>query len=137
MPGTIPISADYMIVPDAGTNQYDEQRVFAEQGREILIMDHHLYEGHYEHPNVTIVNNQTSPDFPNKSLSGAGVVYKTIQAYSQKYLKNEFYKNFQDIAAVGIIADMMLVSELDNNFIISNGLKTLVNPFLKALLVQQ
>jgi len=134
---TIPTTADYIIIPDAGSNQYDEQKLFAEQGRQVLIMDHHIIETFFEHENVVLVNNQMDDGFTNKSLSGAGVVYKVIQAYSSKYLKNNFYKNFQDIAAVGIIADMMLVSELDNNFLIINGLKTLVNPFLKALLIQQ
>lgn len=137
IPDTVPITADYVIIPDAGSNQFDEQRELAQQGRKVLIMDHHHVDNIQTMENVIVVNNQTSKDFRNKYLSGAGVVYKVIQHFSKKYLSNNLYETFTDLAAVGIISDMMDTRELDNNFIIYYGLKNINNPLLKAILNKQ
>ena len=137
---TIPIDADYIIIPDAGSMQFDEQEELSRQGRKVIILDHHnLSQNYPRFKNVVIVNNQSSPDFKNKYLSGAGVVYKTIQAFNtiyEDYFPN-VYKEFIDLAAVGIIADMMDTKELDNNYIIYKGLNNIKNPMLKALLEKQ
>ena len=77
----IPEDCDYVIIPDAGSMQLEEQRILAEQGKIVIIMDHHTVTASYVHSNVIIVNNQCSPLFPNKALSGAGVTFKIIQLY--------------------------------------------------------
>jgi single-stranded-DNA-specific exonuclease len=87
--------------------------------------------------NVIICNNQISPNFENKYLSGAGMVYKVIQRYSQKYHDGEFHRKYIDLAAIGIISDMMDTRTLDNNYIIYYGLRSLKNPLIKALLAKQ
>ena len=136
---TVPITADYIIIPDAGSNQVEEQERLSETGRVVLIIDHHKMETQKEIENVIIVNNQDSPEFENKSLSGAGMVYKVIQAYNLKY-RDEFpliYQDYADLAAVGIVSDMMDTRNLDNNYIIYKGLKNIKNPFLQAMLVKQ
>ena len=137
---TIPIDADIIVIPDAGSMQFDEQEQLANQGRKVIVLDHHNIGSNYpKFENVIIVNNQSSKNFKNKFLSGAGVVYKTIQAfntiYSEKFPK--IYEKFSDLAAVGIIADMMDTRELDNNYIIRKGLKNIINPMFKALLEKQ
>ena len=136
---TIPIDADYIIIPDAGSMQFDEQEELSRQGRKVIILDHHNVQNYPEFENVVIVNNQSSPNFKNKFLSGAGVVYKTIQAFNSIYVPNnpKLYQTFTDLAAVGIIADMMDTRELDNNYIIHYGLKNIQNPMLKSLLEKQ
>ena len=137
---TIPITSDYIIIPDAASVQFDEQKQLSEKGYTTIILDHHNLDSNYERfKNVVIVNNQSSPRFKNKSLSGAGVVYKTIQAFNH-YYRDEFpmiYQEFADLAALGIVADMMDTRELDNNYIIYHGAKNITNPMLKALLKKQ
>lgn len=137
---TVPISADYIIIPDAGSVQFDEQKELSAKGYKVIIIDHHNISPNYErYENVIIVNNQSSVNFKNKSLSGAGVVYKTIQAFNN-YYKDEFpmiYEDYADLAAIGIVADMMDTRELDNNFIIHKGRNNIVNPMLKALIKKQ
>lgn len=136
---TVPVWSDVIIIPDAGSNQTDEQYTLSENGRHVFIMDHHIVKDLNDNiPNVVIVNNQTSPQFKNKSLSGAGVVYKVIQAYDEAYGGNTgLYKKFEDLAALGIIADCMDTRDLDNNAIIRNGLKYINNKMFLALLKQQ
>lgn len=136
---TIPIDTDYVIIPDAGSMQIDEQEEMSKKGYQVIIIDHHHASNFIPIENVIVVNNQLSPRFKNKSLSGAGVVYKTIQAFNNLYA-NEFpsiYEEFTDLAALGIISDMMDTRNLDNNYIIYKGLKNVQNPMLRALLEKQ
>lgn len=119
------------------SNQLEEQEVLSNSDRQVLIMDHHNVTQSADFPNVIIVNNQTSEGFSNKELSGAGVVYKVIQAYDEVYGKKILYKRYEDLAALGIVADMMDVRTLDNNAIIMNGLSVIHNNLFKALLEKQ
>lgn len=134
---TIPVWTDIVVVPDAGSNQLDEHEVMSNQGRTVLIMDHHNVTRSQEFNNVIIVNNQTSPNFKNKDLSGAGVVFKVIQAYDEVYGKKILYKRYEDLAALGIVADCMDSRNLDNNAIIRNGLSVIYNNLFKALIDHQ
>lgn len=134
---TIPVDAQVVVIPDAGSNQLEEQEFLAFQGRTVLIMDHHVVNHFQDFKNVIIVNNQTSNNYHNKSLSGAGVVYKVIQAYAQTYLNNQSYKNYEDLAALGIVADCMDCRTLDNNAIVMNGLSHICNPMLAQFLEKQ
>jgi single-stranded-DNA-specific exonuclease len=136
--GTIPIDADVIVIPDAGSMQFDEQKEISRSGRPMIILDHHKVENPPKFEGVILVNNQSSKNFQNKFLSGAGVVYKTIQAYTEKYLKGGLlYEHFADLAAVGIISDMMDTRTLDNNYIIQKGLSNIQNPMLQSLLEKQ
>ena len=60
-----------IIIPDAASNDYDYHKQLKAEGRDIIILDHH------EAPTISedaiVINNQLS-DYPNKQLSGAGVV---------------------------------------------------------------
>lgn len=134
---TIPMITDIVVIPDAGSNQLDEQEVMSNQGRTVLVMDHHNVTRSADFDNVIIVNNQTSLNFKNKDLSGAGVVFKVIQAYDEKYGKKILYKRYEDLAALGIIADCMDSRNLDNNAIIRNGLSVIHNNLFKALVEHQ
>lgn len=136
---TVPFGTDIVIIPDAGSNQVDEfHELTVERPMKVLVMDHHIINHPSNFDNVVIVNNQDSKDFNNKHLSGAGVVYKVIQAYDEIYNnKSGLYKEFEDLAALGIIADAMDSRTLDNNAIIKNGLNNINNPMIMAMLAQQ
>lgn len=134
---TVPVYTDIVVIPDAGSNQTDEQWELVNDGKKVLIMDHHHVDEFYDHPDVIIVNNQTSPEFSNKYLSGAGVVYKVIQHFSEKYHDGKTHEHFMDLAALGIISDMMDTRNIDNNYIIHHGLKNIKNRLFKAILEKQ
>jgi single-stranded-DNA-specific exonuclease len=128
---------DIVIIPDAGSNQFEIQEQLSKAGKQVLIMDHHLVDNFITIDNVIVVNNQLSSKFKNKFLSGAGVVYKVIQAYSNKYHDGKYHINFMDLTALGIISDMMDTRILDNNYLIYHGLRNIQNPLFKALLQKQ
>ena len=129
----VDFSQDLVIIPDAGSNQYDEL-IELRQRADVLIIDHHIADIDVNHEKVVVINNQTSDFFENKSLSGAGMAYKFVQAYSEKYGHGEMYKRYLDLAAIGIVADSMDTRNLDNNYLIYHGLKNIENPMIKALL---
>ena len=134
---SVPQDAKYIIIPDAGSNQIDEQKELVRKGKKVLVIDHHLVDTYEEVPGAIVVNNQLSPKFKNKFLSGAGMVYKVIQCYSKKYGDNKHHEEYIDLAALGLISDMMDTRDLDNNFLIAMGLKSIKNPMFKALLIKQ
>lgn len=135
VPSEVPFGTALVIVPDAGSNQFEEFQELEGRGVDSLILDHHLVDMAYESDRVVVVNNQLSEKFPNKSLSGAGMVYKFIQAYSKTYGGDA--DKYVDLAMLGILSDMMLITELDNNFIIKKGLNNINNKMFKALLKKQ
>lgn len=135
---TIPEDCDFIVIPDAGSMQLEEQQKLNEQGKKVLILDHHTVTETIALPNVVIINNQTSPQFKNKSLSGAGIVYLFIKAYDESYFKDSYiYEQFVDLAALGIISDAMDTRTLGNNYIIQKGLTHIRNKMFQELLKRQ
>lgn len=135
---TVPEDADYVILPDSGSMQLEEQLELANAGKTVIILDHHSVSSQNNLPNVILVNNQASPNFSNKDLSGAGVVFKIIQAYELAYPSGEHLANkFYDLAALGILSDMMNMRNLDNNYIVYQGLHNINNKMFLALLEKQ
>ena len=129
----VPHEAKLIVIPDAGSNQYEEHKILKEQGFDILILDHHLCEAESE--NAIVINNQLGK-YPNRDLSGAGVVYKFIKYFDIKYGYN-YADNFLDLAAMGIIGDMMDLRNLETRYIISQGLTNLKNYGLTRFALKQ
>ena len=136
---TVPSEANLIIIPDAGSNQVEELTALVNMGKTVVVLDHHQVEDEIasEASGAIIVNNQMSPDFPNKSLSGAGVVYKFLQYFDTYYYKSDLYKQFADIATFGILADAMDMRTLDNNFIAYEGLNHIHNKLIRAVINRQ
>lgn len=129
---------DLIILPDSSTNDY----AYHERLKEVapcLILDHHeLSDGTQLSDNAIIINNQTSPDYPNKQLTGAGVVWQFCR-YLDEELGINYANDFIDLAAFGIIGDMGSVVEPENAYIIREGLKAknIKNVFFKTLIEKQ
>jgi len=132
---TVPVMTDLVIIPDAGSNQTKEIQELVRLGMDVLVLDHHIVdEVHQECGKSCIINNRTSLDFHNDSLSGAGVTFKFIQGYSEANNLGNWYKSQADLAALGIIADMMDTRNIDNNYIIKMGIRNVRNPMILAML---
>lgn len=127
---------DLIILPDSSTNDYE----YHEQLKEVapcLVLDHHeLEEGTPISSNAIIINNQISPLYSNKELTGAGVVWQFCR-HVDLLAGKDYAEQFVDLAAWGIIGDMGSVLEPENAYIISKGLKNVRNKFFKILLDKQ
>ena len=129
----IPEDTDLAIFPDAGTNNIKEHQLLKEGGVDVLVIDHHQCEEESEY--ATIINNQIG-DYPNKFLSGGGVVYKFLQVMdSILEIKNS--EKFIDMAAVSIVGDMMDLRDYENRYIVRKGLNNIKNIGLVQLVEQQ
>lgn len=135
----IPNDIDVVVVPDAGSMQKEEQQTLLNSGKIVIILDHHEVTGDIiDNENLVLVNNQCSPLFTNKFLSGAGVTFKCIQAYEETFPDLFIQaKDYYDLAALGLISDMMDLRTLDNNYIVYYGLNNIKNEMFKALIKKQ
>lgn len=130
----VPSDVQLVIIPDAGSNQYKEHRQLQERGIETIVLDHHECEKESKY--AIVVNNQLSPEYPTKSLTGAAIVYKFLKALDDK-LNISHADHYLDLVSVGLIADMADSRELETRYYMLKGLKQIKNTFLKALFDKQ
>lgn len=131
---TVPEDTKLVIIPDAGSNQYEEHKQLSEKDIEVIVLDHHLCDKESKY--AIIVNNQLSPNYPNKNFSGVGIVYKLCQALDH-LLKVNYADNYLDLVAMGNIADSMDMRELETRYYVLKGLQQIKNPFLQSLIEKQ
>lgn len=135
--------AKLILIADAGTNDANEFNVLIDKGTDCLVIDHH--DANYqeeseeeinyqtaEYNNAIIVNNQLSPEYYNKDLSGAGVVYRFLQALDEE-LWEDYADNFLDLCCVGNVADVMDIRNFETRYFINQGIANFKNKFLVAL----
>ena len=118
-----------VIVPDAGSNDYEEHKLLKERGVEVIVLDHHEAERISE--NAIIINNQLS-DYPNKNMSGVGVVWQFC-SYIDTLNSTNYANDYLDLVALGMDADMMSMTSIETKHLISKGLKQVQNPFFAAM----
>jgi single-stranded-DNA-specific exonuclease len=125
--------ADLLILIDSSSNDVEVCKNIAENvGCDIIILDHHAIER--ENPYVLLVNPQQEGDeYPNKYLSGAGVVFKTIQVMEDTLDSVDPWQ-YIDLVAVGMYADVMRVDVLENRYLIMQGLRNMKNVGLVRIL---
>ena len=122
---------ELIIIPDAASNDYEYHKKLKEDGRQIIILDHH------EAPQVSedaiVINNQLS-DYPNKALSGAGVVWQFCR-YLDRLLKTDNASQYIDLAALGNCGDMMSLKSIETKHIITKGFRNdnIKNPFIYGM----
>lgn len=126
---------DLVIVPDAGSNDVVQLRELEELGIDVIILDHHEIEERdfwytEMHPHLYLINNQL-PQYPNKELSGVGVVYQFCRMIDILYDFN-FADNYLDLVALGNTGDMMSLRSFETRYLISKGLQpeNIKNPFI-------
>ena len=116
-----------IFVPDAGSSEYLKHSQLKAAGVDVIVLDHHDTDKESEY--AIVVNNQISPDYPNKSLSGVGIVYKFCQALDD--LDGTYNTNtrnadsYLDLVAVGNIADMVSFRYIETKTLIGLGLERL------------
>lgn len=120
-----------VIAPDSGSNDIEQHKLLQEKGIASICLDHHDYDVSYNETSpCIIVNIQGIPQYPNKSLTGAGVTYKFISAFEDLYIHGNQLDEFLDLCAVGNAGDMADLREPEIRALMNIGLKELKNPFL-------
>lgn len=133
--------ADLLIILDSSSNDIEGLKQCKELNPklDIIILDHHNFDNLETEKEVgklaTVVNIQHSKDeSPNKDLSGAGVVYKVCKGIDD-YIDDQGYSNqFLDLVAIGLVGDMMDVMNMENRYLIMQGLTNVNNIGLTRIL---
>ena len=128
---------DLIILPDSSSNDIHYHDMLEEIHTPCLILDHHETDVKLS-DNAVVVNNQLSPDYTNKDLTGAGVVYQFCR-YIDSVNGTDWADDYMDLAAVGVIGDMGSMLSMENRYLAYTGLsvKYIQNAFLKAVLEKQ
>lgn len=131
------IHYDLVICPDSSTNDKDFHDQLDALKTPCLICDHHLASTDFS-DNAVIINNQTSPDYVNKELTGSGVSWQFCR-YIDQLEGTNYAEDYMDLAALGIVGDMSEMTPLENRYIVKHGFSKdgLKNSFLLKLISKQ
>lgn len=130
---TIPDDVKLVIAPDSSSNDYDEHQQLKSKGVDVLVIDHHEADKISE--DAVIINNQLC-DYPTKSLSGVGMVYKFC-SYMDELLNVDYADDYLDLVALGMVADMMDLRDFETRHLITRGLENIRNPYFKGMVDKQ
>ena len=130
---TIPEDVKLVIAPDSSSNDYIPHQILFERGCDVLVIDHHEAKKYSDY--AVVINNQMC-DYPTKSLSGVGMVLKFCQ-YIDQLLNVDYSKLFYDLAAFGIIADVMDLRDYETKYIVKTGLSFVHNILFKKICEMQ
>lgn len=130
---------DLIILPDSSSNDYEYHEALKEHGMRCLVLDHHEIDD--DQPisdNACIINNQLSPNYTNKELTGAGVTWQFCR-YHEKLFDpvNKIADDLIDLAALGVCGDMGSVLDLENRYIMLYGFSHVKNYFFKCAIEKQ
>lgn len=127
----IPAGTSLVLAPDSSSNEKDKHTFLASNGISVIVLDHHEADTDTTGDSAIIVNNQLC-NYANKSLSGVGIVYKTLQC-ANRLVGGVAVTNYLDLVALGLIGDMMDMRDPETNYYIHEGLKHVNNPFFVYL----
>lgn len=122
---------EFLIIPDASTNDVKQCKVLKDKGIDILILDHHIKE--VDNPYAVVVNNQCSLDYDNKQLCAGGVVYRFLQVVDEESW-NDYADTMLDFVAIANIADVMDMRSFETRYFVNCGLRQIVNRGLEAII---
>ena len=114
---------DLLIIVDSSTNSTEECKIINKHGIDIIILDHH--EKETDNPHAIIVNHQID-NYPNKTLSGAGICFQLCRAIDE-LCELSYHSELYDLAAIGLVGDMMDVTNAETRAIIHQGLINIHN----------
>ncbi|MFM7088532.1 MAG: single-stranded-DNA-specific exonuclease RecJ [Candidatus Paceibacterota bacterium] len=119
--------ANLLITIDLGTTAIEEIDLANSYGIDVIVTDHHL--PHENLPKAFAILNPKCDDYPEQMLCGAGVVFKLVQGFINKYgeifkLKDGVEKWFLDMAGLATLSDMVPLTG-ENRAIAYFGLKVL------------
>lgn len=125
---------DLIIIADASSN---DGQFIKEFNCPVIVLDHHELESDSEIPsNMILINNQTSPVYENKALSGAGIAWQFCRALDDHYGFTDA-DNYLDLCAVGVCGDVMDGREIENQAIWKLGFSNIKNYGLQKFIEAQ
>lgn len=128
---------NFLIIPDAATNDIAELKELMKIGKRILVLDHHQMNDENQSTIFydqnkgligVIVNNQL--DEYSTDFSGVGVTYKFLNALTEDELVH-----YMDLVAIGNVADSMELNGYEIRYVVNKGLKNINNELIKEFMI--
>jgi single-stranded-DNA-specific exonuclease len=110
-----------LVALDCGIGNFKEVELARSFGFETIIVDHHLILDKLPSADIIVDPKQPGDEYPFKELSAAGLAFKLSEAILGNKLEERLRKNFLELAAMAVIADMM-PRESENKIFIEEGL---------------
>lgn len=115
--------------PDGGSNDRECHKILRDRGITCIVLDHHPCDR--DSDDAIVINTQLTK-YPNKALTGAGVVWKFCQAYDELY-GYDAADMFMDLCMLGNIGDMADYRKLEIRAIVNVGRRQDRNGWLQAM----
>jgi len=118
------VDADLIITVDNGITAIEAAQICKKRGIELIITDHHTPSAQL--PDAYAIVNPKLPEcnYPFKEICGAEVAWLLLGLVKKELQLNINMKEFLDILAIAIIADIMPLIDI-NRTIVKEGLKQL------------
>lgn len=122
---------DLLIIVDSLDKDESQYKKLHESGTDIIILDHHAIKEIIPYDKYTILVS-SQRNYGNPQLSGAGVTWKFCKYMDEQYLTG-YADELADLAACGLVGDMMDMTVMENRYIVSKGLSKIYNPAIKKI----
>ena len=120
-----------LIIVDSLDKDVSQYKKLKEAGVDVIILDHHAIKESEPYDDYAIlVSSQRY--YGNPQLSGAGVVWKFCK-YLDFYNNTSYADELVDLAAAGLVGDMMDMTVMENRYIVSKGLEKIRNLAIKKI----
>lgn len=127
----------FLIIPDSGTNDFEEAEQLREFCIDILVLDHHTIVTPVV--NGVIINNQDERNNVSRCGSGCLVVHKFLSALDKEFNYKYTSAQYIDLVALSLVSDVMDMSDIQNRTYYCYGLETINcinNDFLRELFIR-
>jgi single-stranded-DNA-specific exonuclease len=124
-----------IIALDLGIKSSDMVTLASHKGIDFIICDHHLPGAYIPQAVAVLDPKRDDCTYPFKELSGCGLGFKLLQAFSRQYRSEDEIYEYLDLVAVSIASDIVPING-ENRILAYFGLKKLnenPSPGLKAL----
>lgn len=127
------VKPSILIIVDSLDNDLENYSKIKEMGIQIIVLDHHDIDPEIDYSSCVTLVSSNHERYPNHDLSGAGVTWKFCR-YCDSLLGTFDSDDLVDLAAAGIIADMMDMSIMENRAIARMGIENFCNAGMKKIL---
>jgi len=112
-----------MITVDCGIRSIPEIEKANELGMDVILTDHHLPGDEIPPALAVLDHKQDDDEYPDKNLCGAGIAYKLVEAYLDRFPREDVSPGaWLDLAAVATVADIVPLDG-ENRAIVKAGLE--------------
>ena len=128
------VDADLVITVDNGISAHEAANICKEKNIELIITDHHTPSDSLPDAYAIVDPKLSTCDYPFKEICGAQVAWLLLALVKKELSLNIDMKQFLDILAIAIIADIMPLIDI-NRTLVKEGLKVLMSSTRPASII--